>query len=188
MWKEGGRLISKLTDIVGRPNVGEGVVIEDYVAVGPHTCIGHHVVIHSGTIVGERVRIDDFTSLGKLPAGILPDAVQKEPGKWKFGVDSMRASTDDPAKRCLIGTDTVIGCGCVIYAGAHIGNCCTLGDRVIVREGAVIGDHAVIGSNAYLAAGAEIPADARVAVGEIVAAAAPGAGENRCPDETANCD
>lgn len=161
-------MISKLTDIVGRPDVGEGTVIEDYVAIGKNVLIGHHVVIHTGTIIGDDVRIDDFTCIGKPPLHAPVRRVKGKNGKWKHGMDTMQASTDDPNQRCIIGARTVIGTGAVIYQGAHIDTGCTIGDNVNLREGVHIGERASVGSNAYIAAHAEVGAGERVAVGAVI--------------------
>jgi acetyltransferase-like isoleucine patch superfamily enzyme len=103
--------------------LGDGVVLPDDV------WIGAHVVIHSGTSVGQGVRIQDGVVLGKPPA---------------FGPSST-APRDTPPP-LAIGAGVTVCAGAIVLAGAQLGSGCVVGDRAHVRERAVVGEDTVVGA------------------------------------------
>lgn len=111
-------------------SLGYGVVLEAGVRLGPGCSVGHHVVIHEGTQVGAGCRIEDHAVLGRRPR---PAATSTVP-----------VPLDLPP--LLIGEDTIIGTGAVVYAGSHVGQRCLIGDLAFVREQCLIGDFVVVGT------------------------------------------
>ena len=115
--------------------IGHYTVIEEDVVVGEGCAIGHHVVIHRGSRIGAGVRIDDHAVIGKLPL-------------------SARRSKTTRAGRmpgaAVIGDDSLIGAGAIIYAGASIGTGVLVADTASVREDVTIGDFTIIGRNATI--------------------------------------
>jgi acetyltransferase-like isoleucine patch superfamily enzyme len=61
-----------------------------------------------------------------------------------------------------IGSGSVIGCLCVIYAGSFIGKECCVGDHAVIRENVRIGDRCVIGTKVDIQYGATIGNDVRI--------------------------
>ena len=57
----------------------------------------------------------------------------------------------------------------VIYAGAHIGESCLIGNHATVREGATIGDRCIIGQYACVSYDAELADEVRVQNGTLIA-------------------
>jgi UDP-2-acetamido-3-amino-2,3-dideoxy-glucuronate N-acetyltransferase len=102
--------------------LGKGVEIPDSVE------IGGHVVIHAGTMVGERVRLQDGAVLGKPVALGGRSAAPRE--------------TPPPAE---IGERATIAAGAVVVAGARIGAGAFVGDQAHVRERSAIGEETAIG-------------------------------------------
>jgi acetyltransferase-like isoleucine patch superfamily enzyme len=86
------------------------------------------VVIHDGTVVGDRCDIGDQVVLGKGP---------------RLARHST-ASRDAPVPLEL-EADVVVGAGAVVLAGARVGSGAIVGDQSFVRERAVIGAESVIG-------------------------------------------
>mgnify|MGYP001199786877 CR=1 FL=1 len=109
--------------------IGRGAVIEEGVVLGRHCRIGHFVVLHAGTIVGDGVRLDEFASVGKWPLraanSILRPMVQIDPARIGDG--------------CLLGT------GATVYRGAMLGGNCLVADQATVRERVTVGDFTIVG-------------------------------------------
>jgi acetyltransferase-like isoleucine patch superfamily enzyme len=86
-------------------------------------------VIHPGTNVGDRVRIDDHTVIGKQPMKAAASAIT-----------TLRAL--EPA---VVEDDCLVGAMVVIYAGCRIGSKVMVADLASVREDVVIGEMTIIG-------------------------------------------
>lgn len=126
-------MISKLIEFRTRPQTGDNAVIEDYVVLGKNNTIGVGAAIHTGAMIGDDVRIDDYASVCKLPMRAKNSAPAKGKGK------------KEPTINCHIGSGTVIGTGAVIYQGAVIGRDCLIADYATVREDVTIGDGTIVG-------------------------------------------
>jgi UDP-2-acetamido-3-amino-2,3-dideoxy-glucuronate N-acetyltransferase len=115
--------------------IGAFSVVEEDVEIGGGCAIGHHVVIHRGSRIGAGVRIDDHAVIGKLPL-------------------SARRSKTTSAGRILgpavIGGDSLIGTGAIIYAGASLGIGVLVADGASVREDVTIGDFTIVGRSATI--------------------------------------
>jgi UDP-2-acetamido-3-amino-2,3-dideoxy-glucuronate N-acetyltransferase len=99
------------------------------VQIGVNCRIGSHVVIREGTKIGDRVRIDDSTVVGKQPMRAKRSIFQqREPQP------SARIADD-----CLIGALVVVYAGCVLSEGVLVA------DGAAVREDVEIGDYTVVG-------------------------------------------
>lgn len=109
--------------------MGENVVIEAGVTVGDGCVLGHNVVIHAGTRVGRHVTVGDNTVIGRHPM---------------HSVRSGMPPVSD-CGACSIADDVQVGCGCILYAGASIGERVMIADLATVREAVTIGEETIIG-------------------------------------------
>lgn len=109
--------------------VGPGSVVGPEVRIGKDCRIGCNVVIHAGTVLGDAVRVDDNTVIGKLPMRSVRSAITK-------AVDLPPARLEDG---CLVGVSVVV------YRGARIGARVLLADFVSVREEVDIGEETIVG-------------------------------------------
>ncbi len=109
--------------------LGEFCVIGAEVTLGEGCRLGHHVVIHADTRVGADVRIDDFSSLGKLPMKAANSATTKE--------------QDLPP--LSIGDTSIVGTGVVLYRGAMIDAKVLMADLCTVRENVTVGRGTIVG-------------------------------------------
>lgn len=107
-------------------------VIGKGVTIGSNVKIGNHVVIHEGTIIENNVRIDDHTVIGKLPMKVAVSALK----------------INDNISNCIIGSNSVIGTGVILYKGCNIGNACLVADLATIRENVFIGNSTIIGRGA----------------------------------------
>jgi acetyltransferase-like isoleucine patch superfamily enzyme len=105
------------------------------VVIGDGCKIGHHVVIHTGTKIGAHVRIDDNVVIGKLPMA------------------SRRSKTTQSGRKlkpAVIGDDSIVGTGAIIYTGSSVGTGVLIADTASIREDVNIGDYTIIGRNVSL--------------------------------------
>jgi UDP-2-acetamido-3-amino-2,3-dideoxy-glucuronate N-acetyltransferase len=112
--------------------IGHFTVIEENVQIGRECRIGHNVVIHAGSILGDNVRVDDCTVIGKQPMRSKRSIFKDEKAL-------------PPAR---IANDCMFGAQVVIYAGAEIANNVLVADGAAVRENVTIGEYTIIGRNA----------------------------------------
>ncbi|MDD3534718.1 MAG: DapH/DapD/GlmU-related protein [Candidatus Cloacimonetes bacterium] len=111
--------------------IGHNVVILKNVIIGDNCLIGHNVVVHAGSEIGESVRIDDNTIIGKKPLS-SPRSIFKVP-------DNL-----EPAR---IGSFCQIGAFVAIYAQCTLGERNLVADLATIRENVVIGNLNIIGRN-----------------------------------------
>jgi acetyltransferase-like isoleucine patch superfamily enzyme len=105
-----------------------GLVLGDGVALPESAELGAHVVVHSGTVIGEGARLQDGSVVGKpLALGPRSQAPREAP---------------PPA---VVGERATVCAGAVVVAGARIGARAIVGDQAHVRERATIGDGTVVG-------------------------------------------
>ena len=108
---------------------GHNAIIEADVRIGSDCQIGHGVVIHAGTQIGNRVRIDDYAVLGKLPLRSKQSAVTKLV----------------VLPYCVVEDECLIGTMAVIYRGAYLEEGVMVADLATVREETRIGSLTIIG-------------------------------------------
>jgi acetyltransferase-like isoleucine patch superfamily enzyme len=113
---------------------------------------GAHVVVHAGTVIGDRCAIEDHAVLGKRPR--LAE----------------RSSAHGRLGRLELGERVTVCCGAVLLAGARIGPGVILGDQCFVRERSSIGPDCVIGRGSVVDNDVSVGARARVQTGVYLAA------------------
>lgn len=97
--------------------------------LGKNVTIGQFVVIHSQVILGDGVTIGDHSIIGQPPQ--------------KARTSSLKLKAKSrPTK---VGAHTRIGSGCIIYAGATIGQDCLIADLAAIREDFKLGQQSIIG-------------------------------------------
>jgi UDP-3-O-[3-hydroxymyristoyl] glucosamine N-acyltransferase len=134
--------------------LGFGVVIEAGARLGPGCHVGHHAVIHAGVQLGAGCRVEDHAVLGRRPRPAPTSTVKV-------------SSTLPPL---LIGDNTSIGTGAVIYTGATIGRHCLVGDLAFVREQVQIGDRVIVGTHVTVENEVSIGANVKIQTGAYITA------------------
>ncbi len=115
--------------------IGRYTVIEKGAVIGDGCKIGHHVIIHRDSKIGENVRIDDNAVIGKLPMAAKRSKITKA------------GRTLNPV---VIGSDSIIGTGAIVYAGSQIRKGVLIADTASIREDVTIGEYTIIGRNATI--------------------------------------
>jgi UDP-2-acetamido-3-amino-2,3-dideoxy-glucuronate N-acetyltransferase len=113
-------------DTDAAPNAA-GVLLGDGIRLGEDVSLGPYVVVHDGTVIGDRCSIEAHAVLGKRPrlAG--------------------HSSSQGEVAELLLGEGVSVGSGAVVFAGASIAAQAILGDQSFVRERSSIGAGSVIG-------------------------------------------
>jgi acetyltransferase-like isoleucine patch superfamily enzyme len=134
--------------------LGYGVVVEAGAAIGTGCSIGHHVVIHAGTQVGAYCRVEDHAVLGRQPRPAATSTI------------------DVPVQLSplVVGPDTIVGTGAVLYTGTTIGQQCLIGDLAFVREQVHIGDLVVVGTHVTVENEVVIGSHTKIQTGAYIAA------------------
>jgi acetyltransferase-like isoleucine patch superfamily enzyme len=120
--------IDPSADISMEAEIGEFVVIEARVKIGPGCRIGHHAVIHKDSIIGANTVISDHAVLGKMPQLAKTSTTEQK--------------TLEPLQ---VGCNCQIGTGAILYAGTSINNDTTIADLATVRENCRIGKAVLVG-------------------------------------------
>jgi UDP-2-acetamido-3-amino-2,3-dideoxy-glucuronate N-acetyltransferase len=102
--------------------------------IGKNSFIGKNVIIYPGTSIGNNVRIDDNSVIGKLPMKSAISSVTKE----------------EKTKPAKIGDNVKIGANSVIYSGCEIKNEVLIADLASIREDVFIGEKTIIGRGTYI--------------------------------------
>ena len=111
--------------------IAKTAIIYDDVEIGDDVIIHDYVVIYPNTRVESGCEIYDHCVLGKLPTSP--------------GITSRKIKTTFP--RLIIGKDSVLCPGVVLYAGSEIGKNNLLGDFCSIREECRTGDRCIISRN-----------------------------------------
>jgi UDP-2-acetamido-3-amino-2,3-dideoxy-glucuronate N-acetyltransferase len=121
--------IDKSAQLGEGTKVGRYSVIEKDVKIGKNCTIGNNVTIYVGTQIGDFVRIDDNTVIGKqlMKAATSATTIEQKLSPAKIG------------DNCLIGTSVVI------YAGATLGKKILVADLSTIRENVTVGDFTIVG-------------------------------------------
>jgi UDP-2-acetamido-3-amino-2,3-dideoxy-glucuronate N-acetyltransferase len=99
------------------------------VRIGAGCRIGHQVVLHADTVIGDQVRIDDHATLGKLPMRAANSATTRE----------------QELPPLSLGAQCIVGTGVVVYRGAAIDERVLMADLCTVRENVRVGRGTIVG-------------------------------------------
>jgi acetyltransferase-like isoleucine patch superfamily enzyme len=97
--------------------------------IGAGCVLGHNVVIHANIVLGAGVVVGDNAVLGKQPRPSPTSTVKIR----------------EPLPGLVVGDDSSIGAGAVVYAGTTIGRQTMIADQAFVRENCTIGDYVIVG-------------------------------------------
>jgi acetyltransferase-like isoleucine patch superfamily enzyme len=126
-----------MNDETGKKNectMGEKCEIAPSAVLGKGCKIGAHVIIHPNVVLYDYTEIGDNVE-------IFENSVIGRPPKT---AGNLIHQLKDEYKSVVIGSNTVIGVGVVIYAENHIANNVLFGDYACLRECCVVEEYCVI--------------------------------------------
>jgi UDP-N-acetylglucosamine acyltransferase len=170
------------TAIVERgAELASGVEIGPYCTVGPSVRLAEgarlvsHVSIAGNTTVGARTTISPFAALGHPPQDLK---YKGEDTRLIVGADNIIRENVCIHLGTVTGrSETILGDGCFLMNGAHVGHDCIIGNKVVLSTHAVTGGMAVVGDNAILGGICAIHQFGRVGVGAFIGGGAPVVGD-----------
>lgn len=133
---------------------GFNVVIEENVRIGVNCRIGHGVIIHARTQIGDNVHIDDLAVIGKSP--------------MRSARSAMTGRLDLPA--CIIKNHCIIGSLAIVYRGAFLDEGVMVADLATVREETCIGAYTIVGRGVAVENKVEIGARCKIETNAYVTA------------------
>jgi acetyltransferase-like isoleucine patch superfamily enzyme len=107
--------------------------------------------VYEGTVLGDGVRVLENAVVGKQPS-----------------LGARSTAKRDPLPPALIGDNTVISTGAIVFAGSTVGASCIVGDQSCIRERVVLADDCILGRGSLIendttvGAGTRIQADAYI--------------------------
>jgi len=143
--------------VLASSHLAAGLMIGQDVELGDRWVLGARVTIHDGTVLGDGCVVEDNVVLGKRP---------------KLARTS--AAAGQPLGPLVVGERVTLCCGCIVFAGASIGDEAIVGDQAYVRERATIGAGTVIGrgsaidNDVTIGARVRIQTDVYVTAGSVV--------------------
>lgn len=124
-------MINKNAKISNKAKIPDTVVIHEDVIVEDNVVLHDYVVLYPGTVIKKGVEIYDNCVIGKLPT---------TPGSTARTYSSEYGQT-------VIGENSILCPGVVIYTGTTIGHNTLLGDNCSIREKCSVGDYCIISRN-----------------------------------------
>lgn len=109
---------------------GTNCIIHATSQIGNNVTLGNNVTIYPNVIIEDNVHIWDNCVIGRMPMGVK--SIMRE-------ISS--------SQNTVIKSNSIIGCGCVIYSGAVLGSDNIVGDNSVIRENVIFGNDVIIGFN-----------------------------------------
>lgn len=114
-----------------KAHIADTAIIYDGVEIGEDVVIHDYAVIYPNTKIEKGCEIYDHCVLGKLPTSP--------------GITSRKLKTE--YSQLLVGENSILCPGVVLYAGSRIGCNNLLGDFCSIREECTVGDNCIISRN-----------------------------------------
>ena len=114
--------------------IGDGAIIAQSCVMGKNCKIGNKVIIHPNVVLYDNTEIGDFVEIFENSVIGRPP---KSPG-------NLIHKLKDEYKPVIIGNNTVVGAGVVIYAENQIANNVLLGDNACLRECCIVEEYCLI--------------------------------------------
>jgi acetyltransferase-like isoleucine patch superfamily enzyme len=108
-------------------------------------------IVYEETVLGDGVRVLENAVIGKQPS-----------------LGTRSTAKRDPLPPALIGDNTVISTGAIVFAGSTVGANCIVGDQSCIRERVTLADDCILGRGSLIendttvGAGTRIQADAYI--------------------------
>lgn len=132
--------------------ISKTAIIHEGAVVSDHAVINDYVVIYPNVIIEDGVEVMDHAVIGRLPksASTSKRKVQKEYKKTVIGENSVISSGAVIYTDVIIGEGTLVGDNASVREGCRIGNGCIIARNVSVNYNTTVGDATKIMDNAHI--------------------------------------
>lgn len=132
--------------------ISKTAIIHEGAAVAESAIINDYVVIYPNVVILENVEVMDHAVIGRLPkaASTSKRKVQKEYKKTVIGENSIISPGAVIYTDVMIGKDTLIGDNASIREGCRIGSGCIIARNVSINYNTMVGDATKIMDNAHI--------------------------------------
>jgi len=110
-------------------------------------------IVHEGTVLGEGVRVLEHAVVGKQPS-----------------LGARSTAKREPLPPTVIGDETVVSTGAIVFAGSEIGARCIVGHQSSIRERVALGDDCILGRGSLIENDTTVGAGTRIQAGAYVTA------------------
>lgn len=126
-------------------------IVGDEVEIGPECVVQAHAVIEGPTILGAK----NFVGYGAILGAPPQDFAFKDGTKTglRIGEGNTFREYVTIHRGTKEGTATVVGNGCYLMVGSHLGHNVKLGDKVIIANNCLLAGYVEVGSGAVLGGG-----------------------------------
>ncbi len=140
-------IIDSGTQLGANVNVGAYSVIEDNVIIGDDCEIGHHVVLATGTRLGNGVRVFPGAVIGSQPQDLK---YKGEPTVVVIGDMTVVRECATISRGTTATNRTTVGKNCLLMAYSHVAHDCVLGDGIILANSVNLSGHVTIQDNVII--------------------------------------
>ena len=127
--------------------VGPFAVIDAGVELGANCVVGPHVYLTGLTTIGPGNHFHAGCVIGDAPQDLK---YQGEPTRVRIGERNVFREHVTVNRSATVTGETVVGSGCYLMAGSHVGHNTVVGDHVILANGALLGGHVTVGDRAFI--------------------------------------
>jgi UDP-N-acetylglucosamine acyltransferase len=134
--------------------IEEGAILGDGCTVHAHAFVGGHVTLGKNCTVGHSAVLGGDPQDFAFKPQVRSRVIVGDGTKMHEYVNIHRGTTD--------GSETVVGEGCFLMGGAHIGHNARVGSRVILANNVLLGGHVQVGDGAFIGGGSVFHQHVRV--------------------------
>jgi acetyltransferase-like isoleucine patch superfamily enzyme len=102
-------------------------------------------IVYEGTVLGEGVRVLEYAVVGKQPS-----------------LGARSTAKREPLPATVIGDETVVSTGAIVFAGSQIGARCIVGDQSCIRERVTMADDCILGRGSLIENDTTVGAGTRI--------------------------
>lgn len=134
-----GITVGPLAVIEGGAVLGDGCTVHAHAFVGGHVTLGKNCTVGHGAVLGGDPQ--DFAFKPQVRSRVIIG----ESNVIREHVTIHRGTAE--------GSETVVGDGCFLMAGAHLGHNVRLGNHVVIANNSLLGGHVEVGDRVFIGGG-----------------------------------
>lgn len=149
--------------------VGPFCIIEGHVQIGPGCRLMQGVFVTGWTTIGANCEIHPYAVLGHSPQDVK---YQGQRSYCRIGDGCIIREYVSIHRGTVPESETVVGEGCFLLGGAHVGHNCSIGNKVTLINNVLLAGHVTVGD--YATVGGGTPVHQFVRIGELAMVAGGG--------------